>query len=131
MNTALILFLNGFELGLDLNCGSFYPDYLEGAVLKGLIKESDVDQALINNYIVLLRLGWFDGNPSFDSLNQNNVCSKDNIRVATDAARQGMVLLKNKNNALPLNLHKFKNIAVVGPHANATEAMVGNYRGIL
>ena len=41
--------------------------------------------------------------------------------------RQGMVLLKNRNSALPLKCEKFKKNAVVGPHAAATEAMIGNF----
>ncbi|XP_020255004.1 probable beta-D-xylosidase 5 [Asparagus officinalis] len=129
-DTAIEATAQVMRAGLDLDCGWYYAQYLEETVKKGLIKESDVDEALINNYIVLLRLGWFDGNPLYDNLNASNVCSVDNMKLAASAARQGMVLLKNKGDALPLSPQKFKRIAVVGPHANATEVMIGNYNGV-
>uniref|UniRef100_A0A6M2F849 Glycoside hydrolase family 3 C-terminal domain-containing protein n=1 Tax=Populus davidiana TaxID=266767 RepID=A0A6M2F849_9ROSI len=52
------------------------------------------------------------------------------IELAAEAAREGAVLLKNINDTLPLDPAKFKNIAVIGPHANSTAAMVGNYAGV-
>ncbi|KAJ0103629.1 hypothetical protein Patl1_04210 [Pistacia atlantica] len=61
---------------------------------------------------------------------KNDVCSPQNIELATEAAREGIVLLKNDEHTLPLNSSNFKTLAVVGPHANATKAMVGNYAGI-
>ncbi|KAH7676325.1 Xylan 1,4-beta-xylosidase protein [Dioscorea alata] len=120
------------QAGLDMDCGSFYPNYLQSALDKGLIKESDIDKALINTYVVLMRLGWFDGHKLFDSLGAKDVCSKEHIDLATDAARQGMVLLANavnEANHLPLDPKKHKEIAVVGPHGEATAAMLGNYAG--
>lgn len=108
---------------------SFYQTYLENATRHGLVKEADIDRALINNYIVLMRVGLFDGQPAYDSLNQNDICSADHVQLATDAARQGVVLLKNENNVLPLNTTAHKTIAAVGPHANATHVMIGNYAG--
>lgn len=118
--------------GLDMDCGSFYPNYLQSALDKGLIKESDIDKALINTYVVLMRLGWFDGHKVFDSLGAKDVCSKEHMDLATDAARQGMVLLANAVNGpnhLPLDPKKHKEIAVIGPHGEATAAMLGNYAG--
>lgn len=51
------------------------------------------------------------------------------FELATEAAKEGVVLLKNINETLPLDSAKFKNIAVIGPHANSTAATVGNYAG--
>lgn len=118
-------------VGLDFDCGWFYPNNLESSVRSGQIKESDIDKALFNNYLVLFRLGYFDGNPVYDSLNASSVCSNESLRLAADAARQSIVLLKNNNTRLPLSADKVKKIAVVGPHANATEAMItmGSYAG--
>ncbi|KAJ0980001.1 hypothetical protein J5N97_015475 [Dioscorea zingiberensis] len=118
--------------GLDMDCGASYPNFLKSTLEKGLIKESDIDKALINNYIVLLRLGWFDGHAMYNSLGAKDVCTKEHIDLATDAARQGMVLLRNDlthSDHLPLDPKKHKNIAVIGPHANATTVMIGNYAG--
>ena len=48
-------------------------------------------------------------------------------QLALEAARQAVVLLQNNNNVLPLSASKFANVAVIGPNANGTELMLGNY----
>ncbi|CAL9192290.1 probable beta-D-xylosidase 2 [Musa acuminata AAA Group] len=116
--------------GLDLDCGDTYTKYLESATFRGLVKESELDQALINNYVVLLRLGFFDGQPAYDKLTVSDVCSKQHLDLATDAARQGIVLLKNSNGALPLSTKRHKNIAVVGPNSADNSVQIGNYAGV-
>lgn len=115
--------------GLDLDCGKFYPQYTEGSVRQGKVGVKDIDKSLNYLYIVLMRLGFFDGSPSFQSLGKKDVCSDEHIELATEAARQGTVLLKNDNDTLPLDTSTFKTLAVVGPHANATSVMLGNYAG--
>ncbi|XP_068639559.1 probable beta-D-xylosidase 5 [Aristolochia californica] len=118
------------EAGLDLDCGVYYTNYAFAAVQNGRVRETEVDKALRNLYVVLMRLGFFDGSPGgYDSLGKDDVCAKDHIELAAQAAREGIVLLKN-NHSLPWNHQKLKKVAVVGPHANATAAMIGNYAGI-
>ncbi|OVA13542.1 WD40 repeat [Macleaya cordata] len=118
------------KAGLDLDCGSYYPDSAKSAVEEGKLREEDIDRSLRYLYVVLMRLGFFDGSPSFMSLGKNDICSKNNMELAAEAAREGIVLLKNDNNTLPLTSGTHKMLAVVGPHANATTAMIGNYAGI-
>ncbi|KAL0398361.1 UNVERIFIED_CONTAM: Beta-xylosidase/alpha-L-arabinofuranosidase 1 [Sesamum radiatum] len=96
----------------------------------GKVKEAEIDSALQNLYTVLMRLGFFDGSPKFENLGKSDVCSNEHIELATEAARQGIVLLKNDAETLPLSSEKIKTIAVIGPHANATGAMIGNYAGV-
>ncbi len=54
--------------------------------------------------------------------------SPQNARLAEDTARKSMVLLKNKNNTLPLS-KKLRTIAVIGPNADDVETLLGNYNG--
>lgn len=115
-----------------MNCGDYLGKYTANAVNLKKVDESIVDQALIYNYIVLLRLGFFDGNPKslpFGNLGPSDVCSDDHQLLALDAAKQGVVLLDN-NGALPLSQTNTKNLAVIGPNANATTVMISNYAGI-
>ncbi|XP_006840294.3 beta-xylosidase/alpha-L-arabinofuranosidase 1 [Amborella trichopoda] len=116
--------------GLDLDCGSYYPNYTHSAVQQGKIGEPDVDKALVNLYVVLMRLGFFDGQPAYAKLGKDDVCSESNIELAAEAAREGIVLLKNRDNTLPLDVNKQKKIVVIGNNANATDVMRGNYAGI-
>lgn len=98
-----------------------------------MLKESDVDKAIANNIATLMRLGFFDGDPSkgpYGNLGVKDVCSQEHQDLARDAARQGVVLLKNGNAALPLSPTAVKSLAVIGPNANVTKTMLGNYEGI-
>ncbi|XP_042516082.1 beta-D-xylosidase 1-like [Macadamia integrifolia] len=114
---------------MDLDCGKYYPEYATQAVRQGKVTEAEIDASLKNLIIVLLRLGWFDGNPGgYSRLGKNDICSPAHLELSAEAARQGIVLLKNDKNALPLVVGTGKpKFAVVGPHANSTVAMIGNY----
>ncbi|XP_048550142.1 probable beta-D-xylosidase 2 [Triticum urartu] len=136
-STAAVL-----KAGLDLDCGEswivqdgkpvmdFLTTYGLEAVQKGKTRESDVDNALTNLYMTLMRLGYFDGMPRYESLNEKDICSHDHRSLALDGARQGMVLLKNHGGLLPLDPKKFGAVAVRGPHAEAPEKIMdGDYTG--
>ncbi|KAF8411559.1 hypothetical protein HHK36_004114 [Tetracentron sinense] len=118
--------------GLDLNCGSFLSQHTEAAVKAGLLNESAIDNAISNNFATLVRLGFFDGDPSklqYGKLGPNDVCTPENQELAREAARQGIVLLKNSAGSLPLSPTAIKSLAVIGPNANVTKTMIGNYEG--
>ncbi|KAK9073944.1 hypothetical protein SSX86_006538 [Deinandra increscens subsp. villosa] len=124
---------DALNAGLDLNCGDSLKNFTENAVKKGLVNESVVDRAVTNNFVTLMRLGFFDGNPSkqiYGKLGKKDVCTQANQELAREAARQGLVLLKNSLGSLPLVSSYIKSLAVIGPNANATEAMIGNYAGV-
>uniref|UniRef100_A0A804RS57 Fibronectin type III-like domain-containing protein n=1 Tax=Zea mays TaxID=4577 RepID=A0A804RS57_MAIZE len=117
--------------GLDLNCGTFLAQHTVAAVQAGKLSESDVDRAVTNNLVTLMRLGFFDGDPRelpFGNLGPSDVCTPSNQELAREAARQGIVLLKNTGK-LPLSATSIKSMAVIGPNANASFTMIGNYEG--
>ncbi|ESR62894.1 hypothetical protein CICLE_v10018058mg, partial [Citrus x clementina] len=118
------------KAGLDLDCGDYYTNFTVGAVQQGKVRETDIDRSLRFLYVVLMRLGYFDGSPQYKSLGKNDICNPQHIELAAEAAAQGIVLLKNDNGTLPFHNATIKTLAVVGPHANATKAMIGNYEGI-
>ncbi|PKI74335.1 hypothetical protein CRG98_005215 [Punica granatum] len=105
-----------------------YAMLLSSVYIQGKVQVKDIDTALEYLYIVLMRLGYFDGNRAYDKLGKDDICTDGNLELAAQAAREGIVLLKN-NNTLPLSINKIRKIAVVGPHANATAPMIGNYAG--
>ncbi|KAE9610708.1 putative glycosidase [Lupinus albus] len=119
--------------GLDLNCGNYLGQYTEGAVKQGLVDEASINNAVSNNFATLMRLGFFDGDPTkqrYGNLGPKDVCTPENQELAREAARQGIVLLKNTPGSLPLNAKAIKSLAVIGPNANATRTMIGIYEGI-
>ncbi|KAG6571697.1 Beta-xylosidase/alpha-L-arabinofuranosidase 2, partial [Cucurbita argyrosperma subsp. sororia] len=119
--------------GLDLDCGNFLGKHTEAAVKAGLVNEAAIDKAVSNNFQTLMRLGFFDGNPSkqlYGKLGPKDVCTPEHQELAREAARQGIVLLKNTPKSLPLSASAIKSLAVIGPNANVTKTMIGNYEGI-
>ena len=96
-----------------MNCGDYLRRYTEKAVNERKVEESVVDQALIYNYMVLMRLGFFDGNPRklpFGKLDPSDVCTRSHKKLALDAAKQGVVLLENKGSFLPLSSKQIKKL---------------------
>ncbi|KAE9595085.1 hypothetical protein Lal_00041252 [Lupinus albus] len=119
--------------GLDLDCGSYLGQYTQGAIDNGLLDETYIDIAISNNFATLMRLGFFDGDPAkqpYGNLGPTDVCTSDNQELAREVARQGIVLLKNNEGSLPLDKQTLNLLAVIGPNANATSVMIGNYAGI-
>ena len=110
--------------GTDLNCGHFYSNYTQQALDNGTIVESDIDQALQRTFNVLVRLGWFDPpeQQPYRHLNSDSINTTEAQQLALESAQESIVLLKNVNKALPLNIDQLKNktIALIGPTADAT-----------
>ncbi|KAL9237087.1 hypothetical protein vseg_011675 [Gypsophila vaccaria] len=119
--------------GMDVECGSYTPRYSESALDQKKIKEEEIDRALSNLFSVRMRLGLFDGNPtedkSFGKFGPHQVCSDEHQNLALEAARNGIVLLKNGGNLLPLPNNSTYSLAVIGPNANSLEVLLGNYEG--
>ncbi len=95
-----------------------------------MIKEDDVDKALVRQYSSLIRLGYFDSptTQQYRSLNFSHVDTPEARKLAHRAAVEGIVLLKN-DGTLPLDLKTNRSVALIGDWANATIQMQGNYRG--
>ena len=91
-----------------------------------------MDGALVNTVTVQMRLGMFDGEPSahrYGSLGPRDVCTPAHQELALEAARQGIVLLKNRGPSLPLSPRRHRTVAVIGPNSDVTVTMIGNYAG--
>ena len=114
--------------GTDLECGKVFMVLTE-ALQKGLIKESTLDFHLRKTLLGRFELGMFDPAEMLPwaNLKPEVISSESNDALATQAARESMVLLKN-GGALPLS-KQLRTIAVVGPNADDTSMLNGNYGG--
>ena len=119
--------------GTDINCGQFYSKYGQTALDKKTIVEADIDRALERAFNILIRAGYFDPpeQQPYRRLSHVDVDTAEARQLALEAAEQSLVLLKNVNKALPLDLNQLRNkkIALIGPSADATKLMQGNYFG--
>ena len=114
--------------GTDLECGKVFMVLTE-AMQKGLIKESDLDQHLRKTLTGRFELGMFDPADMLPwaKLGPEVISNEQFDALATQAARESMVLLKN-NGILPLSKN-VKTIAVLGPNADDAAMLNGNYGG--
>ena len=114
--------------GTDLECGKVFMVLTE-AMQKGLIKESDLDQHLRKTLTGRFELGMFDPADMLPwaKLGPEVISNEQFDALATQAARESMVLLKN-NGILPLS-NNVKTIAVLGPNADDAAMLNGNYGG--
>ena len=115
--------------GTDLECGKVFMSLVDG-LKKGLIKESDLDEHLRKTLMGRFELGMFDPADMLPwaNLGPEVISSEKNDAMATQAARESMVLLENKGNVLPLS-KSIKTLAVIGPNADDVELLNGNYGG--
>ena len=114
--------------GTDVECGSEYKN-LPAAVKRGDIKEADLDRSLRRLLIARFELGDFDNddlNP-WTKIPESVIASKEHKALALEMARKSIVLLQNRNQVLPL-AGKI-DLVVMGPNANDSVMMWGNYSG--
>jgi beta-glucosidase len=118
---------HAFKAGLDVVFQSSWPQYRPywEAVRRGLVPESVIDSAVTHVLEAKFRLGLFDApyvNPDSAGLLDG---SAEHLALARRAARESMVLLKNRG-ILPLS-DTLRSVAVIG--VDATEARLGGYSG--
>lgn len=126
--------MNLIFAGTDINCGTFLYRHTLSAIEQGKVQEEDIDKALLNLFSVQLRLGLFNGDPikgKYGRLGPQDVCTSESKKLALEAARQGIVLLKNDKKFLPLKKGVNFSLAIIGPLANDSRKLGGGYTGIL
>ncbi len=124
------------QRGMDNECIDFakvkddhdYRPYYE-AYKQGFLKESEIDTALVRLFTARMKLGMFDPPEMvpYTKIDPKELDSAEHRALARTIANEAMVLLKN-DGTLPLKQGKLK-IALVGPLADQTKYLLGNYNG--
>ncbi len=110
--------------GLDVEMPwRFFYDNLQLAVSGGQVPEEVVDEAVERILRIKFKFGQALLNEPYEG-DPDAVESPEHTALAREAARRGMVLLKNEEGALPIDRGKVKKVAVVGPWAD--EARLGD-----
>jgi beta-glucosidase len=125
------------KTGMDNECADFFTitkddhDYkpFVDAVKQGLLTEADLDTSLRRLFTARMRLGMFDPPEKvpYAQTPDSEIDSAPHRELALKTARESMVLLKN-DGVLPL-APAVKKILVVGPLAESTQVLHGNYSG--
>lgn len=116
--------------GTNLNCGSTYPELVK-SVEQGLTTEATIDKNLRELLPTRFKLGLFDppGTVPFDTIGVSWIRKKEHVDLSLEAAEKSMILLKNKENTLPLS-PEVSSVFVTGPTAAHVQALLANYYGV-
>lgn len=120
------------KAGVSLDCSELLQNNALQAIQSGLLTEADVDRALFATLRTQIKLGLYDDRKlvPFSNLDDKDVHTPKHIALSRKAALQSMVLLKNRNNLLPLKKEKYKSLMVIGANAASVSALTGNYSGL-
>ena len=124
--------LQSVKAGLNVRCTFRSPEsFVEP--LRELVKEGGLEESLINDRVrdvlrVKFLLGLFDAPYQMDlAAADREVECEAHQAVALQAARESIVLLKNEQNALPIDLSQVKTLAVCGPNADEEAYALTHY----
>jgi beta-glucosidase len=92
----------------------YHKRNLKKVIETGAIKEEDIDKNLRGLLRIMLLVGRFDNKRTLPKGSTN---TPEHQAVARQIAEEGIVLLKNEDNILPLDINKINKIAVMGPNA--------------
>ncbi len=119
------------KAGTNLNCGQEFKT-LKEAVAKGLVTEQEIGDRLKQLLKTRFRLGMFDQDQSknpYKNYGIEKIHTPESVALTREVAQKSIVLLKNRNNILPLS----KNIKVpyvTGPFANSNDMLIASYYGV-
>jgi beta-glucosidase len=112
VHTSIPTVQNGLDL--EMPFGEFLNEKtLADAVKRGEVNIKTIDDKISRILIVMFKLGLFEH--QFSPV-PNLINTSEHKEIAYKTAVEGIVLLKNNNNALPLNLENLKSMAVIGPN---------------
>ncbi|QES89517.1 glycoside hydrolase family 3 N-terminal domain-containing protein [Rhizosphaericola mali] len=104
-----------------------YLAAIKQAVKTGKLSEADLDKRVSEVLSVKFRLGLFD-HPYIDEKAADTIVHNTAAKhIALTAAHESIVLLKNEQNILPLDIKKYKNIAIIGPNAKEIRSLLSRY----
>ncbi|NND33640.1 MAG: glycoside hydrolase family 3 protein [Saprospiraceae bacterium] len=116
--------------GCNLNCGSTYPELIN-AIEQGLTTEAELDENLRELLPTRFKLGLFDppGLVPYDAIGPEQIRHPNHVALSKEAATKSIVLLKNKDQTLPLK-KDIGGIFITGPTAAHVQALLANYYGL-
>ncbi len=121
--------LRAFNAGvtIDLPLGNNFKQLTE-LVEENKISMKAIDEAVSYMLGIKFRMGLFEQKDFDINKSKELKATGEGRRLAREAAEKSIVLLKNDNNLLPLNINSIRKIAVIGPCAAVN--YLGDYSGI-
>ena len=112
--------VQALSAGLDVEASSrCYPE-LESLVKGGKFDEKIIDTSVRRVLYAKFKMGLFE-DPYGIRYRHSKMHSEESIKLSKEIADESVVLLKNEDNLLPLDVRRLKSIAVIGPNADQVQ----------
>ena len=123
-------------IGKSVDLSSYHSNVLKDTITQNPELMKYIDLATSRILTAKYKLGLFDTEPIAIDTATVNVGKKEHQEFSYEMAKKAMILLKNVNNLLPLDVNKIKSLAVIGPNAHeeqpkkGTYSLLGGYSGL-
>lgn len=119
--------VQAIRAGIDMEMsGEMFGNHLVNAVRSGALEEEVLNRAVDRVLTLKFRLGLFESPYANPDRAEQVIASEEHVALARQLAAEGIVLLKNRNDILPLS-PKMGKIAVIGPNADVGYNQLGDY----
>jgi beta-glucosidase len=134
----------GLKAGVDMDLvigkneklAAYNTKVLKDTITQNPKLEKYIDKATSRILTAKYKLGLFDSEPKAIDTETVYVSTKEHQEFSYEMAKKAMILLKNENNLLPLDINSIKSLAVIGPNAHeeqptkGTYSLLGGYSGL-
>ncbi len=123
-------------IGKNPDLSTYHINVLKDTVMQNPSLMKYIDKATSRILTAKYKLGLFDTEPKVIDPETANAGREEHREFALEVAEKSIIMLKNDNNLLPLDLSKIKSLAVIGPNAheerpkNKTYKLLGGYSGL-
>lgn len=114
------------EMGSDIGKPALkFPDFYMATPALTIVKNGEVSESIIDDKVRRILRIMFKTNMIDAKRTAGQHATTEHAMVAKKVAEEGIILLKNKGNILPLQKQSVKSIAVIGANGNRDNAMGG------
>nr|WP_281256966.1 beta-xylosidase [Nonlabens arenilitoris] len=114
-------------IGKSVDLSSYHSTILKDTITQNPKLEKYIDQATSRILTAKYKLGLFDSEPKEKDPKTVNAGRKEHQEFSYEMAKKAMILLKNDNNLLPLDIDSIKSLAIIGPNAHEEQPQKGTY----
>ncbi|MFC2110289.1 glycoside hydrolase family 3 C-terminal domain-containing protein, partial [Bacteroidota bacterium] len=123
-------------IGKNVDLSTYHINVLKDTLSKNPSLVKYIDKATSRILTAKYKLGLFDAEPKEIDPKTANAGKEEHREFALELAEKSIIMLKNDNNLLPLDMSKIKSLAVIGPNAyekrpkKGTYKLLGGYSGL-
>lgn len=123
-------------IGKNVDLSAYHTTVLKDTITQNPELIKYIDKATSRILTAKYKLGLFDTEPKEINTETVNAGREEHQEFSYEMAKKAMILLKNDNNLLPLDMNTINSLAVIGPNAHeeqpakGTYSLLGGYSGL-